>query len=30
VNNISLDEALSGTVVRPSTPPANPPVEKKQ
>jgi outer membrane protein TolC len=30
VNNISLDEALSGTVQRPSTLPANPPVERKQ
>jgi outer membrane protein TolC len=30
VNNISLDEALQGTVSRPSTLPANPPAEKKQ
>jgi outer membrane protein TolC len=30
VNNISLDEALRGSVSRPSTLPANPPVEKKQ
>jgi outer membrane protein len=30
VNNISLDEALQGSVSRPSTLPANPPVEKKQ
>jgi outer membrane protein len=30
VNNISLDEALSGSVLKQSTPPANPPVEKKQ
>jgi outer membrane protein TolC len=30
VNDISLEEALRGTVSRPSTVPANPPVEKKQ
>jgi outer membrane protein len=30
VNSISLDEALSGSVLRPSTPPSIPPAEKKQ
>ena len=30
VNNISLEEALQGSISRVSAPPANPPAEKKQ